>query len=67
MEPNELQLRILFQALRQELFYNWRTRYIEILPSGVLMVNFEHATNVNWRCLYTIPQDGEWKRREFYV
>ena len=67
MEPNETQLRILFEALRQELLFEWRVRYVEILPSGVLMLNFEHATNLNWLCLYTIPQNGEWKRRAFYV
>lgn len=67
MEPNEIQLRWLFEALRQELKFQWRTRYIEVLPSGVLILTFEHATNPRWRCLYTIPQNDEWKRREFYV
>lgn len=67
MELNEIQLRKLFEALRQELIFEWRTRYIEILPSGELMLSFEHATNNNWRCLYTIRQNGEWKRGEFSV
>ena len=67
MEPNEVQLRKLFEALRQELKFQWRTRYIEILPNGVLAVSFEHSTNAKWRCLYTISIDGEQERREYYV
>lgn len=67
MEPNDVQLRILFEILRQELKFQWRTRYIEVLPSGVLVITFEQSTNSNWRCLYTIRQNGNWKRGEFYV
>ena len=68
MEPNEVQLRLLFEALRQELMFQWRTRYIEVLePSGVLVLAFEQASNSKWRCLYAIEQNGEWVRREFYV
>lgn len=67
MEPNEIQLRRLFEALRQELALQWLARYIEVLPAGVLALSFEHATNRNWRCLYTINQSSEWIRREFYV
>lgn len=67
MEPNVIQLRRLFETLRQELKFQWRTRYIELLPSGVLILIFEHPTNVSWRCLYTIPLDGEWEKREFHV
>ena len=67
MEPNAIQLGRLFEALRQELAFQWRTRYIEVLPGGVLVLSFEHANNLNWRCLYTIRQSGEWIRREFYV
>lgn len=67
MEPNEIQLRLLFEALREELRFQWRARYIEILPGGVLALSFEHATNTNWRCLYSIVRNGKWVRREFYV
>ena len=67
MEPNAIQLGRLFEALRQELGFQWRARYIEVLPGGVLVLSFEHANNLNWRCLYTIKQSGEWIRREFYV
>lgn len=67
MELSEIQLARLFQALRKELMFQWRARYIEVLPDGVLALGFEHATNDNWRCLYTIKQTGEWFRREFYV
>ncbi len=67
MEPNEIQLKRLFAALRAELAFQWRARYIELLPGLVLALSFEHATNSDWRCLYTIRQDGEWIRREFYV
>ena len=67
MEPNEIQLRRLFEALRQELIFQWRTRYTEVLPSGVLILSFEHSANGKWRCLYTIIQSGGWERREFYV
>lgn len=67
MEPNELQLKRLFAALRAELVLQWRARYIELLPGEVLALSFEHATNSNWRCLYIVRQDGEWIRREFYV
>jgi len=67
VEPNEIQLRRLFEALRQELVFQWRARYVEVLPGGVLVLSFEHATNGDWRCLYTIRQSGEWVRREFYV
>ena len=47
------------EALRQELVFQWRARYIKVLPGGVLVLSFEHANNVNWRCLYTIRQSGE--------
>ena len=67
MEPNAIQLGRLFEALRQELAFQWRARYIEVLPGGVLVLSFEHTNNLNWRCLYTIKQSGEWIRREFYV
>lgn len=67
MEPNEIQLRRLFEALRQELAFQWRARYIEVLPGGVLVLSFDVANNGNWRCLYTIRHSGEWIRREFYV
>ncbi|MBD2308164.1 hypothetical protein H6G17_22075 [Chroococcidiopsis sp. FACHB-1243] len=81
MEPNEIQLRRLFAALRPELVLQWRTtqlkpvktlhrpllRYVELVLGGVLALSFEHATNSNWRCLYTIRHSGEWIRREFYV
>jgi hypothetical protein len=67
VEPNEIQLRRLFAALRAELVLQWRTRYVELVLGGVLALSFEHATNSNWRCLYTIRQSGEWIRREFYV
>jgi hypothetical protein len=67
VEPNEIQLRRLLEALRQELAFQWLARYIEVLPGGVLVLSFEHTTNRNWRCLYTIKQSSEWIRREFYV
>ena len=67
MEPNEVQLRRMFEALRQELALQWRTRYTEILPGGELALSFEHSTNNRWRCLYIIRNNGEWVRREFYV
>lgn len=54
MEPNEIQLGRLFEALRQELAFQWRARYIEVLPGGVLVLSFDVANNLNWRCLYTI-------------
>lgn len=81
MEPNEIQLKRLYTALRErafgkedsfpkrrvaELTFQWRARYIELLPAQTLAVNFEHSTN-NWRCLYVIQQNGAWSRREFYV
>lgn len=67
MEPNEIELRRLFEALCQELIFQWRAKYVEVLPDGVLVLSFKHATNGDWRCLYTIRQSGEWVRREFYV
>ena len=67
MAPNDVQLRVLFEILRQDLRFQWRTRYLEVLPSGIIVIIFEQATNNNWRCLYTIPQNGKWKRRELYV
>ena len=60
MSPNEIQLKRLFAALRAKLAFQWRARYIELLPGLVQAVSFEHATNSDWRCLYTIRQDGEW-------
>ena len=67
MEPNEIELRRLFEALRQELLFQWLARYVEVLPGGVLVLSFERATNGDWRCLYTIRQSGEWVLQEFYV
>ena len=67
VEPNEIQLKRLYTALQAELTFQWRARYIELLPSQILAVNFEHSTNNNWRCLYVIQPDGTWSRREFYV
>lgn len=67
VEPNEVQLRQMFEALRQELALQWRARYTEILPGGELALSFEHSTNNSWRCLYIIRNNGEWVRREFYV
>lgn len=54
MEPNEIQLRRLYEALRQELAFQWRARYIEVLPGEVLVLSFDVANNGNWRCLYAI-------------
>ena len=67
MEPDEIQLRRLFAALRAELAFQWRARYVELLPGNVLALSFEQSTNSNWRCLYIVKPDGEWIRREFYV
>lgn len=67
MEPKEIQLKRLYTALKAELAFQWRARYIELLPAQILAVNFEHLTNNNWRCLYVIQSDGLWNRREFYV
>ena len=67
MEPNGVQLKTLFKALRQELKFQWRARYIEMLPNGLLAVSFEHSTNVKWRCLYVISVNGEQEKREYYV
>lgn len=67
VEPNEIQLKRLYTALKAELAFQWRARYIELLPAQILAVNFEHSTNNNWRCLYVIQPDGTWSRREFYV
>ncbi len=44
MEANAIQLRRLFEILRQELVFQWLARYIEVLPGGVLVLSFEHAT-----------------------
>lgn len=66
MEPNEVQLHRMFEALRQELALQWRARYTE-LPGGELALSFEHSTNNSWRCLYIIRNNGEWIRREYYV
>lgn len=67
VEPNGIQLELLYVALRNELAFQWRARYIELLPSQILAVSFEHSTNNKWRCLYVIRPDGSWDRREFYV
>ena len=67
MEPNEIQLRILFEVLRQELPFQWRARYVEMLPSNTLALNFQHATNDKWRRLYIIREDGQWTKSEYYV
>ena len=67
MEPTEIQLKRLFEVLLKELMFQWRARYIEMLPDGVLALNFEHATNTKWRCLYIIRQDGQCNRSEYYV
>lgn len=67
VEPNEIQLKRLYTALRVELAFQWRARYIELLPAQTLAVTFEHATNTGWRCLYVIQVTGLWNRREFYV
>ncbi len=67
MEPNGIQLQRLYTSLRAELAFQWRARYIELLPAQILAVSFEHSTNNNWRCLYTIQLNGDWIRREFYV
>lgn len=60
VEPNEIQLELLYIALRAELLFQWRARYVEVLPSQILAVSFEHSTNINWRCLYTIQPNGAW-------
>lgn len=67
VEPNEIQLELLYISLRAELVFQWRARYVELLPAQILVVSFEHSTNKNWRCLYVIQPDGAWSRREFYV
>lgn len=67
MEPTEIQLKSQFEALRKELMFQWRARYIEMLPDGMLALSFEHATNSKWRCLYMIKQNGQWNRSEYYV
>lgn len=67
VEPNGIQLELLYTALRAELALQWRARYVEVLPSQILAVSFEHSTNNNWRCLYVIQPDGAWSRRAFYV
>lgn len=67
VEPNGIQLELLYVSLRAELVVQWRARYIELLPAQVLAVSFEHSTNNNWRCLYVIQPDGAWSKREFYV
>jgi len=43
VEPNEIQLKRLFEALCQELGFQWQARYVEVLPGGVLVLSFEHA------------------------
>lgn len=45
MEANETQLKRLFTALRAELQFQWRAKYVELVPGGVLALSFEHATN----------------------
>lgn len=67
MEPNEIQLELLYISLRTELVFQWRARYVELVPAQILAVNFEHSTNTGWRCLYIIQSNGAWSRREFYV
>jgi hypothetical protein len=67
VEPNELQLRRLFEVLCHESKLQWRLRYIEQMPGGEVFLSFEHVTNSGWRCLYNIRQNSEWIRREFYV
>ena len=52
--------RTLYPGKATILSFQWRARYIELLPGLVQAVSFEHATNSDWRCLYTIRQDGEW-------
>jgi len=41
VEPNEIQLGRLFEALRQELAFQWRARYVEVLPGRVLGLSFD--------------------------
>ena len=41
VELNAIQLGRLFEALRQELAFQWRARYIEVLPGGVLVLSFD--------------------------
>lgn len=67
MEPNEQQLRQLLEVLRYMLNLQWRARYVEVLPGGEIVLAFEQVTNPNWRCIYTIRQDGRFTQREYYA
>lgn len=45
----------------------WKARYIEVLAGRELVITFEHATNPQWRCWYTLYPDGDFLERQFYV
>ncbi len=67
VEPSEIQLKLLYEALCQKVPFQWQLRYIEVLADGTLMFSFENITNRSWRALYNIQQNGQWERRYYYV